>query len=140
MAGLSDPLATLRDWLRARLPTGSRMEVADEQWLDELAESGQRTDLTWGLVVRSLRVSVSDLNTARIVVSMSLLGAWSVRRDLTYIARTVQQVARVARAIQTTAWPSGVDVIEIPEELPYIDRAGITAVEIPVAAQLEMEV
>jgi len=140
MGGLTDPLTTLQGWLRARLPAGSRLEVVDEQWLDELAQSGQRVDLTWGIVVRSLRVSVSDLASARMVVSLSLLGVWSVRRDLTYIARSVRQVAQVARAIQTTTWPPGVDVIEIPEELPYIDRAGITAVEIPVAAQVEMEV
>jgi len=132
---LAEPTRTIHDWVLGRLRSvvGSRarLVIVSEDWVDEVAESGRKSDLDWGLVTRTALSSVDSLQTHRVVLGFSLIGLWSgSHRNLEWTDRQVRQVYGIQRALLTECWPEGVDFVT-SGQATSTDITGLVAWEIP---------
>jgi len=140
MAALSDPLETIATWvLGSVLPDGARLTYADEDAVDELAENPRRINGEWLWRVAELEPSITDLNTHRSAYHLELVGLWSSTGSARLASIISGVVVDVARKLETTATPDGVDLVQITGRVAYEDRLGVTAVTIPVKVSIHEE-
>jgi len=141
MAALADPITTVVDWIKTSvLPEKARLEALDINTVSEMEQNGTvRKDGEFGWIITAMEPSLNDLNTNRMAARMDLVGIWTVSKDARQAYRIAVVVANIARKLEITAIPDGVDRVEIVEQVDYRDGFGLTVVTFPLRVQFHMQ-
>ena len=137
-----DPIGDVVTWLRVSvLPSGARLTAADADHIDNLGtDSGGKLDGEWFWRLVAIEPNRDDLNTYRSRFVMELAGVWSTSGDAAQASRISRVILGVARRLESAPIPSGFDLVQITETVPWEDRFGLTVVSIPFGFTCEIEV